>query len=283
MTEAFRGWKQHRTVILPSLVTIFLCALLLAASLTFLLGSQRVMEDRTSFYGIEAYLLNVPKEEERLQIEKRLWEAKPVREVLYISPDSALQEFKKSFSSEMLDLIEGNPLPASFRLQLDSRYQNPAALQNLLTELEGYGVFERVQAPGKWAQWIEEWRFDLVFWPILVSALLLITLVLIIGNSVRLTLFSRKLLVENMKYAGGSSGFIQFPFVLEGAMQGLLGSGLAVAIWGFILMTLVSHLPFLSLFSEGLWAVLVGIVILVTFLGAYASYQVVRSFLHRSW
>ncbi len=241
------------------------------------------MEDRTSFYGIEAYLLEIPKESDRLKIEKRLWEAKPVREVLYISPDSALQEFKKSFSSEMLALVEGNPLPASFRMQLDSRYQNPAALQNLIGELESWGVFERVQAPGKWAQWIEEWRFDLVFWPLLISALLLVTLVLIIGNSVRLTLFSRKLLVENMKYAGGSSGFIQFPFVLEGAMQGLLGSGLAVSLWGLILMTLVTHLPFLSLFSEGIWVVLIGIVILVTLLGAYASYQVVRSFLHRSW
>ena len=111
------------------------------------------------------------------------------------------------------------------------------------------------------------------------SVLLLVTLSLIICNSVRLSLLSRKLLVENMKYAGGSPFFIEFPFVLEGMMQGFVGSSLSVLLLGVVVNSLARAIPMLAANIGGLGILLALVVCMVTALSAYFSYRTVREFL----
>ena len=119
----------------------------------------------------------------------------------------------------------------------------------------------------------------MVFWPTCLSLLLLVTLSLIICNSVRLSLLSRRLLVENMKYAGGSPFFIEFPFVLEGMMQGLFGSGLAVTLLLVIIESIARAIPVVSANIGGLWILLGLVVVLVTLVSGYFSYRTVQEFL----
>ena len=139
--------------------------------------------------------------------------------------------------------------------------------------------FEEVQAPVDWATRVSEWKFRMVFWPVCLSLLLLVTLSLIICNSVRLSLLSRKLLVENMKYAGGSPFFIEFPFVLEGMMQGLVGSGLAVSLLLVVIESIGRAIPLVGENIGGLWVLLGLVVCLVTLVSAYFSYRTVQEFL----
>lgn len=283
VSEAFRGWRQHRTVIVPSLITIFLCSILLVASLTFLLGALRAISHRDAFYEIEAFFIDVPEQEFQDSLRQKLLAIKAVESVRYISPDSAAAVFRKDFSPDMLTLAEGNPLPASFRITLQESNRNPMDLAQVMQEIQRWQIFDMVQAPQSWSEWVERWRFDMVFWPSVISLLLLVTLALIIGNAVRLTLYSRRLLVENMKYAGGSYFFIQFPFVLEGLMQGFLGSMAAVGFWGSLIWALESKLPLLIPYLSGFGWILCGVVCMVSLIGTYASLRSVRSFLHQSW
>ncbi|NLB63995.1 MAG: cell division protein [Fibrobacter sp.] len=281
ISEAVRGWKQHRMVILPSLVTIFLCSFLLAASATVFWGARHVLSQRSSLYYAEAFFDTEPHEALRDSIIKEMRGIKAVADVQYRSPQQALAEFKEYFSDQMLDLVEGNPLPASLRVELLPEFHYPHLLKQVTAEIQRKHTFFEVQAPLAWVERIEKWRFDMVFWPVLVIALLLLTLGLIIGNAVRLTLFSRQLLVENMKYAGGSPFFIQFPFVLEGCMQGLVGSTGAVIIWTLIINSILKSFPGLAGYVQNVGAVSVAVVLLVSLVGTYASYRAVRSFLFR--
>jgi cell division transport system permease protein len=279
ISEAFRGWKQHRTVIFPSFITIFLCSLLLSASLIALLGIFRVMKVEKSLYSVEVFLKASLPEDSLASLQGKLQKIKQVGEVTYISEDEALADFRVRFSGDMLSLVSGNPLPASFRLQLAERYRTPEGLHELYGLLLRDGSFDAVQAPLEWVDQLASWKFSLFFWPICISILLLFTLALIIGNSVRLSLFSRKLLVENMKYAGGSPFFIEFPFVLEGVMQGLLGSGLAALSLAFVLNTVMDFIPVIFEYIAGYGWVLAFIAVGVTTLSAYFSFRSVRGFL----
>ncbi|MCL4101126.1 cell division protein FtsX [Fibrobacter sp. UWH9] len=271
--------RQHRTVILPSLVTIFLCSLLLSASITVLGGVVRLMSTERNLYAIEAFLPESLSMDSIKVIQTRLQHTKHIDSVSFISADSALADFRNHFSGEMLDLVEGNPIPPFFRVTLDEASQNPADLVTLRNALAQEEFFEEVQAPVEWVEKFAAWKFKLVFWPVCISVLLLVTLSLIICNSVRLSLFSRQLLVENMKYAGGSYFFIEFPFVLQGVIQGLVGSGLAV----ILLMTLVNSVtqafPIVWTYLDGLGLVLALVVLLVTALSGYFSFRTVRRFL----
>ena len=279
ISESFRGWKQHRTVILPSLVTIFLCSLLLVSSFTVLGVSFRLLSAEKSLYTIEAFLNeNVP-EDSIPAIKTRLEHFRHVDSVAFISADSALADFRNHFSSDMLTLVEGNPIPAFFRLSLSAEAQNPADLSEVRNMIAEDPSFEEVQAPLKWASRISSWKFKMIFWPICISILLLITLSLIICNSVRLSLMSRKLLVENMKYAGGSYFFIEFPFVLEGAAQGFIGSGFAVLLLGLVIQSMVKMFPIISSGVSSFWFVASLTLLLETVLSGYFSFRTVRSFL----
>lgn len=272
--------RQHRSVIFPSLVTIFLCSLLLASSLAVLGGSLKLLGAEKKLYAVEAFLPENVEMDSIAVIRNRLEHYKNVDSVSFISADSALKDFRNHFSEEMLDLVEGNPLPPYFRLTMDEQGQNPVDLVSLKNALSQEDYFEEVQAPVEWVEKIAAWKFKMIFWPICISVLLLITLSLIICNSVRLSLLSRKLLVENMKYAGGSYFFIEFPFVMQGVIQGLVGSGFAVGLLYTVIYSIAESLPVVAVYAEGLGFVLAVVVLLVSFLSGYFSFTTVRKFLH---
>ena len=266
-------------MILPSLLTIFLCSLLLASSFTALGVSFKLISVEKSLYVVEAFLNEDVPQDSIPVIKTRLEHTRHVESVSFVSADSALADFRNHFSADMLDLVEGNPIPAFFRVSLSKEARNPLDLSEVRHAIAEESYFEEVQAPIKWASRIASWKFKMVFWPICVSILLLITLSLIICNSVRLSLMSRKLLVENMKYAGGSYLFIEFPFVLEGATQGFIGSGFAVLLLGLVLQSFVRMFPIISTGVSGFWMVALFTVLLETTLSGYFSFRTVRSFL----
>lgn len=271
--------RQHRTVILPSLVTIFLCSLLLAASITVLGGVMRMISAERNLYAVEAFLPESLPMDSIQAIHNHLRHTKHIDSVSFVSADSALSDFRNHFSGEMLDLVEGNPIPPFFRVTLDDQSRNPADLVALRNALLQEEYFEEVQAPVEWVEKIAAWKFKLIFWPICISILLLVTLSLIICNSVRLSLFSRQLLVENMKYAGGSFFFIEFPFVLQGIIQGLVGSGLAVLLLVTVVNSVAQAFPIVEANLGGLGLALVLVVLMVTLLSGYFSFRTVRRFL----
>lgn len=279
ISEAFRGWKEHRTVVFPSLVTIFLCSVLLGLSGAFLLGSYRLSGIEGNLYRIEVFLKDSIPESSVSEIREELLSCKEFDSVLYRSADLAVEDFKARFSDEMLELVDGNPLPASFRLVVAERYREPAVLHGLVLALEKNPAFDAVESPTAFVDRISEWKFSLVFWPIATTVLIFATLFLIIGNSVRLSLFSRKLLVENLKYAGGSAFFIEFPFLLEGIMQGVFASGLSALLLAFAESSLVREVPVLEYYLSGYRTLLLLVVIAVTLVSVYSSYRSVREFL----
>lgn len=279
ISEAFRGWKEHRTVVFPSLVTIFLCAILLGLSGAFLLGAYRLSDVERKLYRIEVFLKDSVSEDSVRSLHEELLKFKEFDTVAYKSADMAMEDFKKRFSDEMLTLVNGNPLPASFAMTISSRYREPSILHALVLALEKNPAFDAVEAPTVFVDRIAEWKFALVFWPIATTALIFVTLFLIIGNAVRLSLFSRKLLVENLKYAGGSAFFIEFPFLLEGVMQGLCASGLAALLLAFAESSLSKEIPVLGFYLGGYRWLLLFVVIAVTLVSVYSSYRSVRGFL----
>ena len=279
ISESFRGWRQHRTVILPSLLTIFLSSLLLASSLAVLGGVFRILRAEGSLYTVEAFLPESVSADSIAAIQNRLEHFRNIETVEFVSADSALADFRRHFSGEMLELVDENPIPPFFRMTLVANSRNPVDLVETVNALSREGDFEEVQASVAWATRVTEWKFKMVFWPICLSVMLLVTLSLIICNSVRLSLMSRKLLVENMKYAGGSPFFIEFPFVLEGMMQGFVGSSLSVLLLGVIVNSASRAIPMLAENIGGLGFLLAFVVCLVTSLSAYFSYRTVREFL----
>jgi cell division transport system permease protein len=278
--ESLRGWKQHRLVIIPSVITIFLCGFVLSASLIALNLSWSLSRGGLQQYMAEAFLApGTPDPVLVRDMEILLNDLKETDSVLFISQAEALQIFKTSFGEDMLDLVEGNPFPASFRVYLRQGYANGAELRKLVGLLARIEGIQDVSSSLSLIEWYEQHKFDFFFWPLFICVVLLITLWMVIGNAVRLSLFSRKNLVENMKYGGGSELFIELPFVLEGMLQGLIGGGLASIIWVSMIWYLGVTYPVIEPALQGVLLPLSLQVVGVVLIGGYTSHLSVRRFL----
>jgi cell division transport system permease protein len=232
-----------------------------------------------SLYRVEAFFLETPEPVQADSISKTVALYEDISSLLYVSDEQALEEFKKSFPEDMLYLVEGNPLPASLRIQIRASSQNIETVQKISEHLLAMPEFSVVQAPTEWIKRWEGFKWHFFAIPIAVSALMLVILWLIMWNAMRLTLISRKELVSNIKYSGGTPFFIQFPFVLEGLLQGLAGASLAAILFGFFEKAVLEYFPIISEFMSGRHAASIFVLLFVAVSEAAVSFFTVRKFL----
>jgi cell division transport system permease protein len=154
-----------------------------------------------------------------------------VKEVTYISKDDALERYKEIFD-ESPDLYEGlsaDALPASLEVQLNDSDNSDA----VASKLEAEGTFEDLRYPQQTIERVNEF-LGYITWAMRgATALFLVASVLLIFNTIRLSIFARRKEIEVMKLVGASDGFVRTPFVLEGLVQGLIGAAIAalVVLW----------------------------------------------------
>jgi len=178
-------------------------------------------------------------------------------------------------------MVEGNPLPASLRIQIKADFQNIETIQKISEDLLAIPEISAVQAPTEWIKRWENFKWHFFAIPLIVSAVMLGILWMIMWNAMRLTLISRRELVNNIKYSGATPFFIQFPFVMEGLLQGLIGAGLAVALFSFIEKTILLYFPILSEFTQKSLHASLSVLLFVALSEAFVSYFTVRKFLAR--
>ncbi len=279
VAEAFRGLLRHRLVIIPSLATTFLCSFLLIASMKALSFAVSLSSQSASLYRLEAFFLDPPTQSQADSISRIVASFESISSLIYVSDEQALEEFKKSFPESMLYHVEGNPLPASLRIQIRANSQSIETIQKVSARLLAMPEIYHVQSPTEWIKRWEGFKWHFFAIPIGISALMLGILWLIMWNSMRLTLISRRELVNNIKYSGGTPFFIQFPFVLEGLLQGLVGAGLSVILFIYVERTIYEYFPLFFEFMPKDLNVSLFVLLFVATSEAVVSFLTVRQFL----
>lgn len=157
----------------------------------------------------------------------------------YVSREAALAEFKKlSGFGEALDALDRNPLPPVLVVHPAATHTHPEALQTLLQNVRRYNEVELAQLDLEWVRRLYA-MLDLARRGVLIlTAGLALAVLLIIGNTIRLAVLSRRDEIEIIKLIGGTNAFIRRPFLYSGTLQGLFGGLLAWLLVGFGLLIL---------------------------------------------
>ena len=154
-------------------------------------------------------------------------------DVVYTDKAQALEEYKETMgdSAILLEGLEGedNPCPASYRFKVADLSQTSA----IVGELESNPIKELINAPTDVADTMTNVKDMInVFGLVLVVVLVVVSLV-IIANTIRATVFSRRREINIMKYVGATNNFIRVPFFVEGILIGAIAAILAfLLIWG---------------------------------------------------
>ena len=155
-----------------------------------------------------------------------------VKDVSYVSEEEALQRARNElveFRDAYRDL-QVNPLPASIEVRLKDGFRDAATVERVAQRLKGFGFIDDVRYGREWVQKLDYLRNITGLVGLVIGLAFAAVAVVIIGVTIRLTILQRAREISIMRLVGATNWFIRGPFLLEGALKGLLGGFLSLAL-----------------------------------------------------
>ena len=273
--------RRHRLAAVASVTTTALCLLILGGFALAAMMLHRFSAGLLDRSSLVAYVSrSVPPEASRRLSEEASGIA-GVKGARLVNREAAWVEEKRKYAHlPELDSME-NPLGDEIHLTLVVPEEGRAVAKRI----GGLAGIEAVKAGGDVVERLALLKRAIQAAGLAVSGALLVAAALIIGNAIRLGVFSRRREIRIMRLVGATDGFIRFPFLLEGLLHGVAGGLLACGILAFSLQPVgaffMNALPFLPLSPNGLRLEGVFGILMATgvSLGLMGSYLSVRRFL----
>ncbi|MEO0557498.1 MAG: permease-like cell division protein FtsX [Bacteroidota bacterium] len=286
LREGIAGFKRAK---LSSATSVFALALALVLIGMFVLIGWLVSEAaegvRESISEVEVYLEAIDTAA-ATRVGERLETIPGVDSLRFVSHEEAAEIFRESFG-EGADLYDDAQfLPASWRVRLVGAYASADSLAKFVTTVEAWGSVEAVDYEEELLVKVERNARMLSVAGLAIVALVVLAALLLVGNTVRLSIYARRMLIRTMKLVGATNAFIRRPFLVEGVVHGLLaGLGAGVTLWalyGLLLRLLGSSdvaVPGSGWPGGSPMYVLGGLVLVGLVLGWMASWVAVRRFI----
>lgn len=206
-------------------------AMALPVCLMLLLGSlQSVAQGWEDAARINVYLAGGVEEAAAARLRDQVVMREEVAAVVLIPRDQALDEFRASSGlGAALDYLEQNPLPHTLVVTPGDTFRGQDDLDRLATMLGGFAGVEQVQVDLQWLQRLNAIAEILQRGVAALSLLLAAAVILVIGNTIRLSIESRRDEILIVKLVGGTDAFVRRPFLYTGVWYGL--GGALVAWW----------------------------------------------------
>lgn len=283
--ESFKSLKRNKTISIASAATVAATLFILGISLLAMLNIKQGILEVQSKVEIKVYLKDNITSSQKRSIEDKINTTDGIVSVNYETKAQAVDKFKNQLGSQNKSLADGleknNPLPNSYIIKVTTPevvskvVDNIKNMDGIDSIQDGKGIVDKIISITRTIKWV-----GTVILVILIGVSLFL-----IGNTIKLTVYSRRKEIGIMKYIGATDWFIRWPFIIEGMMIGLIGGIFADIVLyylyrimyfkissSFIMMQLISpqyiYTNILALF------VLVGIII-----GAIGSILSMRKFL----
>lgn len=286
--EAFRALRRNGAPSLAAIVTTIVTVTLLGVLIPIFQTTQAKSEQVRHELNVQVGLYPDATRAEIKALRGKLEAVPHVAAVEFVSKADALGELRqdlgKQKAGELTSELHENPLPASFRLTPDDAANLPAIRTAVLPDGPGSqsqaispivdNIFQRQEDSQK----IEQVTSALKIVLTVITALLIVASLMLVGNTIRLSIYTRRREVEVMRLVGATRWFIRWPFMIEGVVVGFAGGLVAILILWLGKLTIVdplsSSIGFLAaqnattLSFPALVAILFGASVLVSAVGS---------------
>lgn len=230
--EALQGIKRNRFTHLVTIGTITFTLLTFGIFIVTVINLNRIFDEWGKRIHLIAYLDKDTNAEEIKKVSEKITNLPQTKNVIYVSRERALTILKESLQDQdgILENLDENPLPASLEIQLKEEYKNTQSLKGFVAEVKSIDRISDVEYGQEWLEKFSAFISIVKLVGISIGGFLFLATILIISNTIKLTIYSRREEIEIMKLVGASNFFIKVPFFLEGFIQGLCGSSLALGI-----------------------------------------------------
>ncbi len=220
---------------LTSLVSITLVLLMLGLIGSLFLNAKKLSEYVKEHIGFSVFLQNDVREVDILNLQQMLDAKHYIKETLYITKEQAAEDFQKELGEDFVEFLGYNPLPSSIDVKLDARYANPDSIAFIEEEIRSLEQVADV-AYQKDLLYAVNTNIRKISLAILAFSLLLFLIsITLINNTIRLSVYSKRFIIRTMQLVGANSNYIRLPFLIKGAIQGIIAALIAFCVLVLIL------------------------------------------------
>lgn len=250
--EAFRALRRNGAPSMAAIVTTVVTVILLGVLIPIFQTTQAKSEQVRDSLEFRVAVYDDATRAEIRALDEQLRAIANVDSVTFVTKAGALQELKedlgKEKSGELLTQLNSNPLPANFRVKADDAANldavraavtppgpdgKPQAISPIVQE-----IFDRQEDSRK----IEQVTSALKIVLTVITVLLIGASLMLVGNTIRLSIYTRRREVEVMRLVGATRWFIRWPFMIEGVVVGFLGGVVAILVLWLGKLTIVDPL-----------------------------------------
>ncbi|MCH3965874.1 MAG: permease-like cell division protein FtsX [Clostridium sp.] len=283
--NSFKSLKRNKTISIASAATVAATLFILGISLLAMLNIQQGILEVQSKVEVKIYLKDNITSGQKSDIENKIKSVDGVVSVDYETKKEAVDKFRSQLGDQNKSLVNGlekdNPLPNSYIIKVRTPetvsevVNNIKGMQGIESIQDGRGIVDKIIKITRTIRWI-----GTIILVILVGVSLFL-----IGNTIKLTVYSRRREIGIMKYIGATDWFIRWPFIIEGMIIGLAGAIFSDIIlyylYKVIYMKVSSSFLLMQLVSpQYVYTSILGIFIIAGILiGALGSILSIRKFL----
>ena len=259
-----------------SVATIAGALFVLGLFLTIALNLHGVLAGVQEKIAVELFLTDKVTKAQVSSVVEEISAIEGVDRVEFITKADAMHRFSEKFGSRYLVGLSNNPFPPSILVHLESGTKLAGTAKSIADKYTGHRYVTQIAVPGDVAKKLSDALGIFMTLSIIWALILIFAAILIIVNTIKLTIYSRRDSINIMQLVGATPSFIQRPFTIEGLFQGLLAGALSSLALYCALMGMKKLVPTLSMPPIIL---LYGFILVGVIFGALGSRLAVKRFL----
>ncbi len=278
--EGIRNLWRHKLTAFTAIGSVFFSLLIIGTFILVHQNSHHLIDYIRSKYKIEVFFENHVTNEDAQQIVDQIKELDGVQSIALITKDDALKIYQEQFNENLIDIIGYNPLPNSAIINIEKQGNTEIDVRPLITNLERIPNVDEVVYEGTLIRRVE-YFYNITIKIISYIALgLLVITIIVISNTIKLSVYAKQDLIQNLKSIGATKRFIRTPFIIEGILEGIIGALLAIAVLFIAVRSGTTYFTDIISFKIAFDSVgIIWLFAIAIFIGLLGSYRGIRTLL----
>lgn len=237
---------------LPAAITMlisFFALVILGLFGSVSLSFYDIIQELRNKVQLEVFFSDAMSDADVAEASRKMQALGAVREARYISRDEAAQIFSKDFGEDVVRVLGSNPLPRSLKIRFKPEYASRDSLERkILPVIRNIAPGADVRYSRGFLGQIERNAGIFVFLTAVIGIMISLSTIVLVGYTIRLAMYARQERIRTMRLVGATGGFIGAPYVIEGALQGLI-SGILAALAIYLLLDQLVYLNEPAIYS----------------------------------
>jgi cell division transport system permease protein len=231
-------------------ISITVVLLFLGVLGLFLLNTKNVASHFKEQIVMTVYLKDSAKDIEITQLQKKIQLDPATKKVQYTPKEEAAEQYARDIGEDFLEFLGYNPLLNSVDIYFNANYVNTLSLTQTKNEIESADFVDEVVYDQPLVTLLDE-NIQRISVVLMICTVLFIGIALVlINSSIRLSIYSKRVIIKTMQLVGATKSFIRKPFIWSHLRLGILSSFLALLLLSFLLWEVNSRFPELEMLNQ---------------------------------